>query len=572
MPNDLPVPNMTPAAINPFLAALREGAPLTYLTMLDAGLGTQFDPLPVNAQGHGFLSSMLNCSTHEQGVELCARWAALGVDSTALQQRPDHAAQGPAWNGVSQCLSAEQVSAGVPLASLAISYGRPHFSSLWRDLTPESLLAISDSALPLAVQTDNSPALTALLAAGANPNMLDGEKTPVVFRALTPENLSLLLEAGADLRARAPEGVYLSGRRVPAEGVSVHESIMMSSSLDYRARELRVLALAWLKAHPPAQDPDSDLAQAAFEAIARKSKQSTRACLQSLGARAVGRLNTAGDSLAICCAVQGNFLDTARLIKLGTNPFEITPSGRSLWGEIKRSANKMDPNTWKTAERTQKIRATKILNDFENPRTRPTPIPWTLQSASGSTLLETLIGTTPLAEFLGWAETAFAAGLDPRAPLSDGMDLSSRLALHLVLETPWVGRSGFTEIKRTEAKIAMDFLAIHPISLCSQTVLAAWARRFTQTTRELVLDGMPCSSYQNGMRVLETNSLWFDALSGAFEAWGATAHEVPDFESPALNLTAASRARARSCFEIGHLRVLSEQTAPKPDSALTRRL
>lgn len=554
MQEDQPAP--ISAAINPFAAALREGAALTYLAMLDAGLAAQFDPLPTEPSGLGLLSAMLS-ESGQLGIEVCKRWMKMGVDATAAQRKPDWGAQGQAWNAASQCMDVHGEGADLPLATLAIGARREAFAPLWRSLPADKLRSISPSALPLAVQTDNLEALGALLAAGADPNLRGETNAPVSLLAQTPEALRLLLDAGADLRERAPGGRFLNGRLVPEGGRAAHESILGGTSHEAKDRAMRELALAWLKAHPPADDPDSDLAAAAFDAVERGSRDA-RKRVEILGARAIERRDAAGDTLAIRCAVRKNFVEAARLIKLGADPFEVAPSGRSLLGELSRSLETYGSNVWQSAERAQRDRCSKLLASIQaGRRGARAEIPWTRRSASGATLLESLLGTSPLVEFLGRSESAEAAGLDPRSPLSDGMDLSCRLALHLALESPWTGRYPPSAATRAST-LVMDYLELHPLSACGQSALAAFARVFARTCQTQTLDGAQWPASYSAQRTLDPDSPWSDHVARSFEAWGAEDPGAPNFDVLLGAWPEGLRERARSLFERGHLRAESE--------------
>lgn len=408
-----------PAIANPFETALLEGAPATYMALASAGLHATFKPFPTSAAGFGLMANLLypsDMSRRDGAVFERLVETLLGLEFDFLSQ------QSPPTSAASNYMR-DLGLAHAPFASLAMAGSNSNLAIFWNHLSPPKLFSIAQTALPLACMASNDNAVSALLAAGANPNMIDSGNRPLIFRCERPSTLSLLLEAGADLRQTA---IILDERRNPVE-TSMLAMLVDQVEKGYsreRVKEFKQLALRWAETHPePNSMAGADVAAAAFKAIAKKNRPTIKECIKSLGEAAGSHRNESGDSLALACARRDLHLEIGLLVDRGADLFEPSTSGESAFGLLlarrPHLSSTYSKNTAADASRADKLIASAL---------QAQPL-WIRPSPSGMLPIEAMIDSAKPSDFLLFLEQAEAQGLDMRQRLSSGMDVSCALLL-----------------------------------------------------------------------------------------------------------------------------------------------
>lgn len=523
---------------NPFLAALSDGAALTYLSMLNAGLAERFDPLPRAASGLGLVSSLLSSPLPNHGAELCAAMLALGLDATDEQELP-HSHHNIAWHWTRNELGRESA----PLASLAIASRSKCYEPLWQALRADQLRKIGSTALPLALLSENLDALGALLAAGVDPSAPDAAGIPPAARCKSPEAFQKMVDHGANLRATLPATYPYTGSD------TLLDWILSKDGHAAAAKGMREIAVAWAEAHPPLGAPWTDLAASAFKALREDNKDSARRCVLAMGARAPEQLDESGERLALLAARHENYPELGRLLGLGADPFEVSPAGESPWSLVLANRFGKDQcHSW--GHRAQSEKADRFLEHLSTKR-KYKPIPWMRLNAQGIGLLESLIANAPMPQFLAHAQSAFALGLDPRAALSSGMDISCDMALRLARATPWVTNKRSYLPSPDEALVA-DFLSVHPIEKSSLGCKAAFARHFW----DALMNTGSLSLRERG-RTMETpldgqNEPLLAVLAQGFRELGRQGALAPDFSKVEARIARIILPAARESILSAH--------------------
>lgn len=425
-------------AANPFEMALLEGAPATYMALASAGLHATFDPFPPAASGCGLMANLLYPSDMSRRDDKASKpllvhaLLGLGFDFLSQQFPPASAASNYMHK---LCL------AQAPFASLAMASST--LGAFWKHLSKAELASIAQTALPLACMASNDEAVAALLAAGADPNMIDTGKSPLIFRCESPSTLSLLLDAGADLRQSTR---IVDERRVASE-ISMLAMLVGQTETGYlrgRVKELKLLALRWAEEHP---EPDSvagaDVAAAAFKAIAKKNRPTIKECIKSLGGAAGSYRNEEGASLALACAHRDLHAEIGLLADRGVDLFEPCANGESAFGLLLARRPSLGSSYSRTtaadASRADKLMASALAAK---------PL-WTKPSASGILPIEAILNSATPLDFLRFLEQAIEQGLDMRQRLSSGMDVSCALLLRGCFaqsnESPPANRENSTE-------------------------------------------------------------------------------------------------------------------------------
>jgi hypothetical protein len=508
-----------PPPANPFLAALAEGASMTYLSMLNAGLSNAFDPLPRADSGLGLIASLLNRPLDpDNGAKLCLAMLALGLNPTDEQELPRHQ-HNIAWHWTSDQLGRHSA----PLASLAIATRRECFTTFWTALDSAGWAKIADSALPLALLSDNLPALDAMLLAGVDPNTPCPMALPAAVHCQSPEALQRMIDAGSDLRQALPK------ERRFKHSETLLDWLITKDGLSVANKAMRDMAVAWASAHPCLGDPMAELAASAFKALADGNKDSARRCILAMGESAVLRRDQQGNSLLYASVCSRNFPETSRLLALGADPFEVSPLGQSAWGALLAfQRQEGGANAWRTRTLTEK--ANKLIEHIQTKR-KYKPIPWALINAQGFSLLESLIATCPIHDFIGHAHSAFALGAHAREPRSNGMDLSCALLFKAICSSDWITprQRGFASTDDAKQAIT-DFLTLYPVAHSAPESKAALARHFWDA---LILDPSTSTIYDKLRAPLSCvdgrDEATLRVLLEGFEQLGREGHPAPDF-------------------------------------------
>lgn len=402
---------------NPFETALLEAAPATYAALARAGLGETFNPLPLSARGFGLAANLLdpnNRAAHDASQEdLAALLSEMGLDFLSEQEIPQR-------SPIASC--AHQLGlAHAPFASLAMWH--PQRAPFWRMLSPQQLLLISPTALPIACMANNAEAISALLAAGADPNMVDSGGKRIIFRCPRPSTLSILLEAGADLR----NTTTITDKHNKAVETSMLSMLVEQDATGYSRdtiKDFKSLALRWAEKNPAVNAlRGADVAAAAFKAIAARNRATVKECLKSLGADALLHVNRAGDSLAIACAKADLYIELGLLVDSGADLSEVDLRGNSALGALIARRpfrnNIHSKTTAADAARANKLSGGDLAAGFD----------WAKASPSGALLIEPMIYAATPQDLLAHIEQALLQGLDMRKPLSFGMDMACSLLL-----------------------------------------------------------------------------------------------------------------------------------------------
>lgn len=463
---------IVPEKLNPFACALAEGAGQTYLALAEAGLAQSFNPLPVDEQGRSLVSTLIDTPPDRSTCErLFTTMSAFGLSTEARAKLPSRC------HAISQWSDHGSSHDSAPLASLAIGAG-PHsnLAPFWRALDEQALLAISPSALPLAILADHAEAAAALLVAGADPNMLMGGDWPIAARARSPETLKLLIDAGADL-----------GRALPSQGhdrkkaETVQELILADDSQSAGPKSMRALAIAW---SAQTDDPSSALAQAAFKALGENNKDSARRCVLALGEQAIHARNAQGESLLAQACLHGNFAEASRLLNFGANPFEITPNGQSPWGILFEAAN-LTNESWR--DRSMRERAQTLCSSISSKK-KYHPIPWDALGAHGHTLLSTLAGGMPAVDFIAQAHAVQSLCKKGTGDI-DGMDASCFFLSRIALKSSWLHEPKHAaQNPKIAPELASQWIADHPPSNASEASKARFAQFILQSLANLSSD------------------------------------------------------------------------------------
>lgn len=408
-----------PAASNLFETALREGAGLTYAAMLSAGLADSHNPLPTDENGLGLAALALDC--HSGAQELCASLLLSNIDTMAPHALPRSIE-------IRHCASAMGIQSA-PLASLAIASNRDEFSPMWNMLSNESLVLLADSALPMAAYSNNLTAAKALLAAGANPNVIDKTGTPACARCKSSAMLALFAQSGADLRAPIPS-------QSPQQPSSVLELILGTASNSAEPKAMREFAAEWARAHQDNKGaPGDDLARSAFSALSSGNKDSARRCIAALGQTAASRRDAEGFSMLARACQHGNLAEATKLLDMGADPYEPTPDGRSPWGMLLSHRGRQGQSIY--GDRTLQERASSLCQTLSSKR-KFKNVPWTKTWTNGWTTLGTLAGSCEAYEFALFSEKASAEGLAPNAPIGPhGLGAQLTLLLACLINAPW---------------------------------------------------------------------------------------------------------------------------------------
>lgn len=458
--------------LNPFACALSEGAGKTYLALAESGLAQTFNPLPVDGQGRSLASALIDSPPDRSTCDrLFKTMSAFGLAATAPATLPKRCYAISEWSehGASHDCA--------PLASLAIGAG-PHsnLASFWRGLDAADLLAISSTALPMAILADHAEAAESLLQSGADPNMLMGGHWPIAARARSPEILKLLIDAGADL-----------GRSIPAQGhgrkkaSTVQELILADDSQSAGPKAMRALAISW---SAQTDDPSSSLSHAAFKALSENNKDSARRCVLALGEHAIHARNAQGESLLTQACLHANFAEASRLLNFGASPFEITPSGQSPWGMLFEAA-KVANESWR--DRSMRERAQTLCETISSKK-KYRPIPWDAQGPNGHTLLSTLAGRMPAVDFIAQAHAVQSLCKNGIGDI-DGMDASCYLMSRIALKSSWLHEpKNAAHNPKIAPELASQWIQERPASHSSEASKARFAQVILQSLASLASD------------------------------------------------------------------------------------
>lgn len=399
---------------NPFESAMRSASTEVYISMARAGLGAQFNALPVNELGESLASHLMQ-TPHPF---LAKTLADFGLSFLAECERPERLSR--------VSFSMRQLGfASAPLAAMALASDWRGLQDFWRGLSSDELVSIAKTALPLACHANAWTAVKALLDAGADSNMLTPNGNPVASLALNPETLSLLIKAGADLRAPLVDSPEPSCK-------TAMDLLLRDQSQRPDSKELRALILRWSLEHPlPEALPGENMARMAFEALEKGNKDVARTCILALGHGAGSHRNASGQTLLTSALSASNYIEANRLLSFGMDPYEQDASGSSGWGLLLAAKNK-SPRCYGHSGLSSSDcdRVSNLLEALQSKR-KYRAIPWSRRSDAGHLLIESLLGRAPLPEIPKLLSKALDEGLSMDAALSNGLSLSSTLLLYL---------------------------------------------------------------------------------------------------------------------------------------------
>lgn len=397
---------------NPFESAMRSASTEVYLSMARAGLGTQFNPLPVNEHGESLAAHMMQ-NPHPL---LAKTLADFGLSFLVECEWPEQMSR--------VSFSMRQLGfSSAPLAAIALASDWRGLEAFWRDLSSRDLVSIATKALPLACYLGSETAVKTLLDAGADPNMLVPGGNPVASLALSPQTLSLLIDAGADLR------IPLVDSPEPSCATAM-DLLLRDKSLRPDSKELRALVLRWSLDHPlPEALPGENMARMAFEALEKKNKDVARTCITALGAGAGAHRNASGQTLLTCALSASNYIEANRLLSFGMDPYEQDASGASAWALLIAAKSKNTrPYGRGSISSSDCDRISNLLDSLQSKR-KYRSIPWGRRSKNGHLLIESLLGCVPLPDIPDLLNKSLNEGFSMDATLSSGLSVASAILL-----------------------------------------------------------------------------------------------------------------------------------------------